>query len=266
MYANVCSFNLYNLALPGILYYETKKYKKKDYEKKIVWIAKQLCEMEAEIVGFQEVWHKEALVEAVEKSKLFNSKQVYMPPERQDGPVVGLACRYQTEMLEPLEKFPDGMSISLSDGLTVNSFSRPVLRAWVELGCWKVLVYVVHMKSKRPKFFCGEDKNDFSVVARAKLRSLMTRAAECAVLRSQIVTDLSGNTTPLIVLGDLNDGLHSVTTEMAMGAPPWWRFPREKKEKIWDCLLYSTYAIHARRTPRDVYYTHIYNGKSVLSG
>ncbi len=260
MQFNVCTFNLYNLVLPEKLYHGTRNYTKNTYNKKIRWIAHQLSTMNTDIVGFQEVWHKTALQEAVRLSGQFKKHQVYMHSRRGSGSVVALASKFPTQLKGPTEAFPKDLSISVSDELTVDEFSRPVLRALVDLNGLEVRVYVAHLKSKRPKFLKGEDEDDLSLKAIATLRSLLIRAAESAALRSVLVSDLSRDNTPAIVLGDLNDGLHAVTTGMITGNHPWRRASLAEKIAAWDCLLYSTYAIQRRRTPRDVYYTHLYNG------
>jgi hypothetical protein len=48
------------------------------------------------------------------------------------------------------------------------------------------------------------------------------------------------NDQPVVVIGDLNDVVHCVTTEIITGTPPWKNLPKYQKEKIWDCLLWST--------------------------
>ncbi len=63
------------------------------------------------------------------------------------------------------------------------------------------------------------------------------------------------------VLGDLNDVVHSVTTEIITGCPPWKKLPRTVKESIWDVLLWSTNEVQVRASDRDVTFSHIHNGR-----
>ena len=51
------SFNLMDLVLPGLPYYSRDPYSQDEYEQKLKWIGSQLHRMEAQIVGFQEVFH-----------------------------------------------------------------------------------------------------------------------------------------------------------------------------------------------------------------
>ncbi|MGB6295378.1 MAG: hypothetical protein WBF90_04235, partial [Rivularia sp. (in: cyanobacteria)] len=52
---NVGSFNLLNLILPEVEFYGDRKYTKEVYQQKKAWINHQLTQMNAEIIGFQEL-------------------------------------------------------------------------------------------------------------------------------------------------------------------------------------------------------------------
>jgi hypothetical protein len=58
----VGSFNLYNLVLPDHVYYENRSYSENDYKKKVSWIKSQVQSMGVQIIGFQEIFHKNALI------------------------------------------------------------------------------------------------------------------------------------------------------------------------------------------------------------
>ncbi|KAJ3413259.1 hypothetical protein HDV05_008245 [Chytridiales sp. JEL 0842] len=64
-----------------------------------------------------------------------------------------------------------------------------------------------------------------------------------------------------IVMGDLNDVTHAVTTEIISGTIPFKRLPYYEKEASWRTLLYSTNDVQARGADRDVNYTYIHNGR-----
>lgn len=49
------TFNLYNLQLPGRPMYGSKTYTKQQYEQKTAWTADILKQMDADIIGFQEL-------------------------------------------------------------------------------------------------------------------------------------------------------------------------------------------------------------------
>ena len=67
----VCTFNVYNLVKPGVPYYESDPYTAEEFAEKTAWIGAQLDRMAADIVGFQEVFHKDALTAALAQSVRF---------------------------------------------------------------------------------------------------------------------------------------------------------------------------------------------------
>jgi len=62
------TFNLFNLVLPEVPYYGDSIYTREEYQRKIRWVAGQLRSMEADVVGFQEVFHEAALREALHEA------------------------------------------------------------------------------------------------------------------------------------------------------------------------------------------------------
>ena len=94
-------------------------------------------------------------------------------------------------------------------------------------------------------------------------RSLILRAAEAAALRALVVEAGTGNADPIIVLGDLNDDLASVTTQLIAGDDPF--FPRgPRKAAAFDRLLYSVHESRSAPRHRQVNYSHIYDGRYEL--
>jgi len=261
MQLNIGSFNVYNLVRIGERYYDKPAYSASEFGQKTDWIAGQLRRMDADIVGFQEVFHEDALVEATGRSGRYDGGTVIAPGATGAEPRVGLATSLTlTGTPEAIEAFPDGSSVSYGQG-NVDSFERPVLKATMELdGTNTVTVFVTHLKSKRPKILDGEDEHDFKTRARGKARSLIIRAAEAAALRAVLVDELQGNDRPVVVIGDFNDSHFAVTTEIVTGSPPWRFLPPDRKREIWDVLLYDTNQIQARQSLRDVTYSYIYNG------
>ena len=62
--------NLYNLQLPGRPMYQGRIYSQEEYDAKIGWTAHMLRSIDADIIGFQELWSPEALVEAFDVAGL----------------------------------------------------------------------------------------------------------------------------------------------------------------------------------------------------
>ena len=72
MVVKVGTFNVLNLARPGERYYpDEKPYSAAEYEKKAAWIVGQLGRMDADLVGFQEVFHEDALRDVCARSQQF---------------------------------------------------------------------------------------------------------------------------------------------------------------------------------------------------
>jgi predicted extracellular nuclease len=148
--------------------------------------------------------------------------------------------------------------------ISIDRFQRPVLRAEVQLRAeTTAIVFVAHLKSKSEQIFEQENADDPIVQALGNARSLIVRAAEAAALRALIIGTATGNKKPIIVLGDLNDDLVAVTTQMIAGDDPFF-LQGEKKQAAFDRLLYSVHDIQERLSHRQVNYSHIYNRRYEL--
>jgi hypothetical protein len=269
MDVKVGTFNVLNLAREGERFYpDEKPYTAAEYDAKATWIAGQLTRMRAHVVGFQEVFHEEALRDVCSRSGQFPDGTVVAPgADGASGPRLGLASRLpMAEAVTSITDFPPGTDAEV-DGLAlpVGSFSRPVLRARVVLDPAKgttATVFVVHLKSKRPIRDPQAPEHDPREEALGKARALIRRAAEAAALRFLVLEEVIGNAQPVIVLGDLNDAARAVTTDVVMGDSPsrFWPGDPAVRQAYWDRLLYSAHELTARRTGRDVSYTHIFNG------
>lgn len=263
------TFNVENLAPPDVTYYDKEKWSPSVHATKSAWIAAQLRRMNAHIVGFQEVWRESTLRDVCVASGHFASAQVWVPGTDETsttltrGPFVGIASTLPLiGTVETIEQFPPGVDAAV-DGvaLPVSAFSRPVLRATFALeGNRSVTAFVTHLKSKRGIVDKNAAEDDPREEALGKARSLIRRASEAAALRFLIIREMEHNNRPVVVLGDLNDGISAVTTEMITGSRP-WRFAKlADKQPVWDRLLYNAWELHAARSTKDVGYTHIFNG------
>jgi len=264
----VATFNVFNLVLPETKYYETRQYSRDDYERKLDWIAYQLKQMNADIVGFQEVFHHEALLAAVERSNLYTNCRVITADPTGKAPGVGIVSKFPISDHEIIHNFPDESIIDIENEaskerivLPFTKFSRPVLRAKIQISdTLDFQVYVIHLKSKRPLLLDGEDRNNELHLAKAKARSLMLRASEAAALRSVLLQQLLNKKEVVIAMGDVNDNGLAVTSQIISAEPPQRRLPQEVKSRIWDTVLYHVKDIQARRSYGDFYYTYIHNG------
>ena len=125
-----------------------------------------------------------------------------------------------------------------------------------------VAVITAHLKSKRPKYLqdadgrTSEDTDDPAVQALGALRSLIMRGAEALALRLKVVELLHRTRLPLIVMGDLNDSPHSVTTQL-IAATSQTAYDRGAR----DSALYSAWDVQGEAAlRRDVAYSHIHQG------
>lgn len=260
--------NLLNLALPGLAFYEGQDpYDATEHERKIAWLGNMLARLNAEVCGFQEVWHEAALKAAATRSgQRFSA--VLAPGAEQGAtgtPRVGLASKLPVEAVESIAEFLPAEQVPVPEIGPHTRFERPLLHALLRLRTGAPLhVLVCHLKSKRPKYLQDaeghalEDRDDPAVTARATLRSLLMRAAEAAALRRVVVgiTGRHGHSEPLVLLGDLNDGPHAVTTQMIAATQA---VAYDKGAR--DTALYHAWDVATEPAlKRDLAYSHVHQG------
>jgi endonuclease/exonuclease/phosphatase family metal-dependent hydrolase len=258
----VGTFNLNNLMLPDREFYQGETYSKEEYLKKLTWIGAQLDRMKADICGFQEVFHRGALKEALHRSEYHQQHEIVMAEGFGRGPGVALATNLPVVGQRVYEEFPPESRLELDGAeIPIRQFSHPVLA--VDLALTDTIhctVFVVHLKSKRPMMTNGVDRSDPVEIAKGHARSLIRRTAEATALRFLLMDGLRDRKYPVIVMGDVNDNHTAVSTQIVAGTPPWECWPYRKKAPVWDVLLYQVKDIQARLGYGDHYYTHIHNG------
>jgi endonuclease/exonuclease/phosphatase family metal-dependent hydrolase len=289
----IASFNASNLNAADADFVgrpDSAPWSAKAYATQVACLAARLTEADADIVGFQEIFAETALREVVAASSMADALVIapdavvetpaFGRPVGQ-GPYVGLASRYPITAWQSLPDFPEQMQALIPTGLhgvtgevhqiAIRQFERPVLRAEIDVpGLPGLTVFVAHLKSKGAKFMVGEDSDNPVVQALGSLRSLVVRAVEAAALRALIVQArnewVGGRRRPVILLGDVNDDLGSVTTEILVGRRP---FPNRGAQ-------ISRYDYHHRT--RDLMlsafelvdldpataYSHVFDGKGAI--
>jgi endonuclease/exonuclease/phosphatase family metal-dependent hydrolase len=275
----VASFNVENLVVPDVRYYDRLKDTREQYDTKVNWIASILNRAKADIVGVQEVWFEEALADAMNRSFHFAGKANVVAPgatraENLTGhvakrPRVGLISRFPIKSVSSTIAFPPSVDLTVPlrvDGgvirqvpIGVQEFQRPVLRAVVDVDGTDLTVYVTHLKSKGPLIREGEDGDDPFAASLGQARATIVRAAEAAALRHLILADLKESRKPVIVLGDLNDTPDAASTQTVRGPTPHKDMDRDEKHALWDVILYSTFRIAFERSPQ--IHTHIHDGE-----
>lgn len=263
------SFNVCNLAPPGMRFYvNLEPYTPAQYEAKIAWIARQLDLLDADVIGFQEIFSQAALKEVLARTQKYrHAHHAGFDPDplaERFTPSVALVSRLPlTGDIVSHADLPHRLSVALP-GMTdtVTRFTRPVLQARIRLSDQLAAnVFVVHLKSKLPDpanpgnpdiadYAADPAPQDIAV-----LRSLIRRGAEALGLRYLAADRLREDRLPLLILGDFNDVAASVTTQIVLGAG-------KPVEDGFDDRLFDGYRIQARGAPlQDAGYTHIHEGK-----
>jgi predicted extracellular nuclease len=275
----VATANVLNLANPGRMFYANQDtYSQNEFERKIDWLGGRIAALNADVLAVQEVWDEAAIKAAVARSGLrystvavpgaennekINGDAKHSHSGAQNTPRVGIVTRLDVEKLQSFSEFPPELALQIP-GLGVHAkFERPPLLATLRMKHGqRIHVLTAHMKSKRPKFLQDaqgqplEDREDEKVTALATLRSLMMRGAEAAAMRHIVVDVLKRTHEPLIVMGDFNDGPHSVTTQMIAATS---EVAYDKGAR--DAALWNAYEVQGEMAlKRDVAYSHVHQG------
>jgi predicted extracellular nuclease len=267
----VATANVLNLAQPGRHFYDGQDpYSQNEFDRKVDWLGNRFKALNADVLAVQEVWDELALRAAVARSGLQYSTVVVPGAENGPGqlgalgtPRVGLVTRLHVESIESLTDFPAAAVVQVPGIGAHTRFERPPLLATLRLKHGQeVAVITAHLKSKRPKYLQDaqgrptEDSDDPAVQALGSLRSLIMRAGEALALRLKVVELLHRTRLPLIVMGDLNDGPHSVTTQL-IAATSQTAYDKGAR----DNALYSAWDVMGEAAlRRDVAYSHIHQG------
>lgn len=294
---SIATFNLLNLQIPGRTTYTDGKPHFPDdedgrraYERKVEWIAARLREVDADVIGFQELWSAEALHDCFEKAGLASDYDLVARDAPGTGrPQVALAVRKgrngQSRLLEGdwRAAFPPSFrfdALRETDGakevvtITIDQFSRPVLIARIQPDGKRptppvVTLIVAHLKSKGPARVSFADPLPDVLVhhaehaksALAHIRRVMEAGALRVMLDALMKSEADDDISPVVVLGDLNDDTLSVTNELISGQPGYRVFQKSTAGGRADKGLYSVERLQQYRSIRHVYYTHIYKHK-----
>lgn len=267
----VATCNVLNLALPGRPFYHNQPpYNPRDYDAKVQWLGERFKTLNADVLAVQEVWDEAALADAVASSGLRYDFVAVPGAENGPGqsgaqgtPRVGLVTRLKVLSVASLADFPVAAVVDVPGLGPHTRFERPPLLVTLQMNHGQELhVITAHLKSKRPKFLqdsdgkVAEDTDDPTVQAVASLRSLLMRAGEALALRLKVVELLHRTRSPLVLMGDLNDSPHSVTTQL-IAATSQVAYDRSAR----DTALYSAWDVQGEAAMRrDVAYSHIHQG------
>ncbi len=261
------TFNVCNLSQPGAkLYDNLAPLTEAEYEAKVAWTAQQLDQLDADVIGLQEIFSLAALRDVLAHSVRYRDATLAgfdAPPDPATGlprvtPELALISRLPLAgQAQAYIMFPNG--VALPDGhRDADRFARAPLHVQVVLPDERLVdVIVVHLKSKRPDYRSGDTGDDPMLHAQANLRSLIRRGTEAVALRALLSEMDKGPRRARVVLGDFNDTVDAVTTHIVMGAGA----ACEPGEELHGQLFDSRQIQAGRERRRDSGYTIAHDGR-----
>lgn len=272
---SIATFNLLNLNLPGKSLYGQVGWTQPQYKAKIAWSADQIKRMAPDVVGFQELWDKQCLADLLSVDGL-GADYDALAPEAADGDSIVCAALVRKDLLEGepdwIAHFPENFVLEGKGGdpqtpairVGIDGFSRPILHFVVKPRSDEqpIHFYVCHFKSKAPTTIRDEPWYLANLHSKhqnnlGSALSTIRRTAEAAALRFMLTERLKGNTTPVVVLGDVNDGVHSNTHNILTEQP---QYLGGGTLGGGDVALYAAQTLQEFRDTRDVYYTYVHKG------
>ncbi len=269
----VATFNLYNFQLPGRSMHPGQRvWTEREYSRKVTWVGDVLRDLRPDIVGLQELWHADAMAAALDRANLDDDYDLLAEPANGGRIVCAALVRKGLLRGEPqwISAFPPQVHLENTAGdpqapdikVAITGFSRPVLAFDVALREAPPLtrVFVAHLKSKLPAQIHEEPWYDkevhgFHRTALGAALATIRRTAEATALRVLLTQVMKGTVTPVMVLGDLNDGHHSNTINILTEQP---RYLVGDSRGGGDIALYTAQTLQEYRDTRDVYYTHVH--------
>jgi endonuclease/exonuclease/phosphatase family metal-dependent hydrolase len=217
------TFNVCNLAPPGAkLYDNLEPLTPEGYDAKANWIAGQLDQLDADVIGFQEIFSQAALRDVLSRTRKYREAlHAGFDPDphaQRLTPNVAIVSRLPFAGAPSVyANFPEDVPCD-SGSPDSDRFARAPLHVQVVLpGERTVDVVVVHLKSRRPDYRSGDSGEDPLHYAMASLRSLVWRGTEAVALRVLLSKMMREARRPCVVLGDFNDTADAVTTTIVLG-------------------------------------------------
>ncbi len=266
------SFNLYNFQKTGLTTYGNKPVSKKEYERKRNWTRDMLSELDADVVVFQELWHKDCLDDVLSAPEFSDYHPIYIKESWYNIAVAMIVRKpwIVSGSKKIIKKFPfkELLKVDENDGeddevkVSINKFSRSVIKLRIKhktsTTTPKITVFACHLKSKLPSSPSKITKKYRPTVGSAI--STIRRTAEATALRMTLIDHMKGGGTPTVVIGDLNDDPLSNTVNLLTDQPT-----MTKRSSGGDKSLYNTLFLQQLKSFRDVYFTHEFkNHKGVL--
>ncbi|MEM9999719.1 MAG: endonuclease/exonuclease/phosphatase family protein [Pseudomonadota bacterium] len=280
----IATFNVKNLTKPGNRIYSSSNplYTEGEYAEKTWWIGQRILEMDADVIGFQEIWEVETLIDCLREVGLENEYDIF----GRDAPnrfavQVATMVRKGTARSDAIwhTEFPEGARFlkrrtertTYHMDVQIDNFSRSVLELRVKpkrRGASEIVFFNAHLKSKRPIDLDRTEADKLPFEDEQAIGSALSnvrRSAEAAALRMLLNDRMLGNDEPVVVLGDLNDDYLSVSTTIVTGDPSYKLFEKSRvgsrASKSADLGLYAAQMLKQYRSLRNVHYTHIFKNR-----
>ncbi|QHT65349.1 endonuclease/exonuclease/phosphatase family protein [Rhodocytophaga rosea] len=276
MKISIATFNVENLiGTDKIIYDEPRpRYNVQQYQQKVGWIRNQLLKMNADVIGFQEIFEEQPLRDCLVGTPMENWDLFVAKPNGK-SPVNAILSKFpiiNTSVIEDIpfvfDFFDEAAMTSVLESksidILIKKFSRGVLKAEIQLNDKiTALVVVLHLKSKRPIFPDGLDRDTatYPETAKGSVRSLIRRAIESCGVRQILSDEINKEEAkPIFILGDLNDNDTAVTNQAIIGEEPFRNLPPEEKVKRWKHVFQNCKDVQARKSIENFHYTYIHNG------
>ena len=237
----VATFNLYHFAAPGIFWHERKPdstHSPEQWAQKKIWIADMLGEMDADVVGFQEVVSQDELKSlAAEAGYPYFASPAHPIFDLEDPAVyvnatVAIASRHPFTHVGALSGVGGVPADTVIDDDF--NFSRTPVDALIDLpGIGETRIFVCHFKSQGA--FVDDDEIDalpawgdkiratYMIRAMAGVDQVAKRAAEAGAMYRMFRHSIDADPdAPVILLGDLNEDPSSHTISILTQAERVW--------------------------------------------
>ncbi len=211
------TFNLFQFVEPPYSWYTKKeKFNTRQWSEKTTWIKNQIQKMDCDIIGFQEVFSKDALESLVKELHFDYFITVDIAKLSLNNPY-----KYVTTTVALASKYPIANIEEVSEEKDFFHFSRNPIKATINLPHNQaLLVYVCHLKSNRLNEFEYVFHKKDSLEHKKALVSNALEGKDTTALRqrlyeaSALFADIEASKdTPTVLLCDLNDKEFSLTID-----------------------------------------------------
>lgn len=220
------TFNLFQFAEPPYAWYTKKeKFNPRQWQEKTTWIKQQIRKMDCDIIGFQEVFTRDALESLVKELGFayFETADVAKlstnNPKKYVTTTVALASKYPITQLQTVRVHTP--SLQKHDFKGHFHFSRVPIKATILLpNAQELLVYVCHFKSNRLNEYEYVFTKEHDLAHKKETVSKALEKQASPALRQRLCEASSlffdirkSKSKPTVLLCDLNDKAFSLTID-----------------------------------------------------